>query len=104
MKYIFSAFWEGQEGSFLLWMFWHVILGSIVVRTAGKWESGVMTWLAGIQVVLVSMIAGVYFADNFRMGSSPFKLLRNSMDAPIFQNPNYLSLVTGNGLNPLLQN
>ena len=27
-KYIFSAFWEGQEGSFLLWLFWHVILGS----------------------------------------------------------------------------
>ena len=25
MKYIFSAFWEGQEGSFLLWMFWHSI-------------------------------------------------------------------------------
>jgi cytochrome c-type biogenesis protein CcmF len=24
-KYIFSAFWEGQEGSFLLWMFWNVV-------------------------------------------------------------------------------
>jgi cytochrome c-type biogenesis protein CcmF len=104
MKYIFSAFWEGQEGSFLLWMFWHVMLGTVVVSTAGKWESGVMTWLAGIQVVLVSMIAGVYFADNFRMGSSPFNLLRNTMDAPVFLNPNYLSLITGNGLNPLLQN
>jgi cytochrome c-type biogenesis protein CcmF len=34
MKYIFSAFWEGQEGSFLLWMFWHVILGAAVVFTA----------------------------------------------------------------------
>ncbi|MBK9984009.1 MAG: cytochrome c biogenesis protein CcsA [Saprospiraceae bacterium] len=104
MKYIFSAFWEGQEGSFLLWMFWHVVLGSVVLFTAKKWESGVMTWLAAIQVVLVSMIAGVYFADSFRMGSSPFMMMRNSMDAPIFQNPNYLSMITGNGLNPLLQN
>src|SRR5688572_10278345 len=44
MKYIFSAFWEGQEGSFLLWMFWHVILGFVVIRTAKRWEPGVMTW------------------------------------------------------------
>ena len=50
------------------------------------------------------MIAGVYFADEFRMGSSPFLLLRDTMEAPIFNNPNYLSLVEGNGLNPLLQN
>src|SRR5690606_21184048 len=26
MKYIASCFWEGQEGSFLLWTFWHVVL------------------------------------------------------------------------------
>lgn len=104
MKYIFSAFWEGQEGSFLLWMFWHIVLGSIVVFTAGKWESGIMTWLSVVQLVLVSMIAGVYFADDFKMGSSPFLLLRETMEAPIFMNPNYLSMIEGNGLNPLLQN
>jgi hypothetical protein len=79
-------------------------LEMLSLRTAKKWEPGVMTWLSMIQLVLVSMIAGVYFADNFRMGSSPFLLLRNSMDAPIFSNPNYLSMITGNGLNPLLQN
>jgi len=104
MKYIFSAFWEGQEGSFLLWMFWHIVLGTVVVFTAKRWEAGVMTWLSVVQLILVSMIAGVYFADEFRMGSSPFLLLRDTMEAPIFNNPNYLSLVEGNGLNPLLQN
>jgi cytochrome c-type biogenesis protein CcmF len=25
-RYILAAFWEGQEGSFLLWMFWNVVL------------------------------------------------------------------------------
>src|SRR5687768_6159981 len=104
MKYIFSAFWEGQEGSFLLWMFWHIILGTVVVKTAGRWESGIMTWLGLVQLVLVSMIAGIYFTDDFKMGSSPFLLLRDTMQAPIFSNPNYLSLIEGNGLNPLLQN
>ena len=25
MKYILSSFWEGQEGSTILWLFWHPI-------------------------------------------------------------------------------
>lgn len=104
MKYIFSAFWEGQEGSFLLWMFWHAVLGTAVIFTGKKWESGVMTWLCLVQLVLVSMIAGVHFTDDIKMGSSPFLLLRETMDVPIFTNPNYLSKIEGNGLNPLLQN
>lgn len=104
MKYILSAFWEGQEGSFLLWMFWHVVLGTAVIITARKWEPGIMVWLSLTQVVLVSMILGIYITDDFRLGSSPFILLREALDAPIFSNPNYLSLIEGNGLNPLLQN
>lgn len=104
LKYIFSAFWEGQEGSFLLWMFWHVVLGVVVIFTAKKWEAGVMTWLSVVQLVLVSMIAGIHFTDEIKMGVSPFLLLRDTMQAPIFSNPNYLSMIQGNGLNPLLQN
>jgi cytochrome c-type biogenesis protein CcmF len=103
-KYIFSAFWEGQEGSFLLWMFWHVNLGIAVLFLAKKWAPGVMTWLSLIQAVLVSMIAGIYFADKFKMGSNPFSLLRDTLSAPIFSRPDYLTMIEGNGLNPLLQN
>lgn len=104
MKYIFSAFWEGQEGSFLLWLFWHVVLGLGVLLTAKRWEPGVMTWLSIVQAVIVSMICGIYFTDDLRLGSSPFLLLRQTMEAPIFSNPDYLQLIEGNGLNPLLQN
>ncbi|MBL7917495.1 MAG: hypothetical protein JNM96_03800, partial [Bacteroidia bacterium] len=32
MQYILSCFWEGQEGSFLLWTFWNVVLGLILIR------------------------------------------------------------------------
>ena len=42
IEYIFSAFWEGQEGSFMLWMFWHIILGFILISTAKEWESPVL--------------------------------------------------------------
>ena len=41
----------------------------------------------------------------YKLGSSPFELLRDKMQAPIFSMPNYLdNLVDGTGLNPLLQN
>ena len=29
-QYLLSCFWEGQEGSFLLWSFWHCVLGLIL--------------------------------------------------------------------------
>jgi cytochrome c-type biogenesis protein CcmF len=36
LRYIFSCFWEGQEGSFLLWTFWNVVLGLILRRALNK--------------------------------------------------------------------
>src|SRR5262249_40017148 len=36
--YQFSAFWAGQKGSFLIWLFWGALLGLLVRRTAGKNE------------------------------------------------------------------
>jgi cytochrome c-type biogenesis protein CcmF len=106
-RYIFSAFWEGQEGSFLLWMFWHVILGYILMVTARKWEAPVMAVLCSVQIVIVSMILGVHFGVGdfiFKLGSSPMLLLRETINAPIFQQADYVALLKGNGLNPSLQN
>ena len=42
-KYMLACFWEGQEGSFLLWSFWHCILGLILIKASKKWEAPVMT-------------------------------------------------------------
>jgi len=104
VKYLLSCFWEGQEGSFLLWSIWHCVLGTFLISRAKKWEAPVMTVVSFAQICLATMIAGIYFF-NWRMGSNPFVLLRNEMDAPIFSQPNYLSLIKdGNDLNPLLQN
>nr|MCU0396040.1 cytochrome c biogenesis protein CcsA [Chitinophagaceae bacterium] len=104
VEYLLSCFWEGQEGSFMLWSFWHCVLGWILIARAGKWEGPVMTVVSFAQFTLATMILGVYFF-GFRVGSSPFVLLRNEMEAPIFSRPDYLQFVTdGNGLNALLQN
>ncbi len=110
--YMISCFWEGQEGSFLLWMFWHAILGVILLFSAGKWESRVMAIVCLAQVVLSTMILGVEIGPWFTLGSSPFELLRIAkpelLDIPILATvgkANYLSVIQdGTGLNPLLQN
>lgn len=107
MKFIFSALWEGQEGSFLLWMFWNIVLGTILLVNAKSWETSTLTVMAAIQAVLASMLLGIYigFGDEpSRIGSNPMLLLRQAIDAPIFAQADYLKLIKGNGLSPALQN
>src|SRR6476661_4346412 len=41
-KYLLSCFWEGQEGSFLLWSVWHSVLGLIFIWRQKNWEAPVM--------------------------------------------------------------
>ncbi|MFT4093749.1 MAG: cytochrome c biogenesis protein CcsA [Niabella sp.] len=116
-KYMMSAFWEGQEGSTLLWTFWHCVLGLIVIkREKHGWEAPVMSIVSFAQFFLATMIAGIY-VFGVKIGSNPFILLRESgvLDqAPAMHlnfdpsqpiRPDYLSMVRdGNDLNPLLQN
>lgn len=102
--YIVSGFWNGQEGGFLLWTFWQAVLGNILIWRAKSWEKPVMTVISFSQLFLASMLLGVEFFSA-RIGSSPFLLLRNAVEAPIFSRPDYLSYIKdGQGMNPLLQN
>ncbi len=113
-QYLLSCFWEGQEGSFMLWSFWHCVLGWILIWKAKDWEAGTMTVVSFAQFCLASMLMGLYFW-NAKLGSSPFILLRNDGildNAPIMQDIatgalrlDYLDFVKdGRGLNTLLQN
>lgn len=105
-KYLLSCFWEGQQGSFLLWSFWHGILGLVVIFKGKALESRAMTIIAIVQACLATTVLGIYLPGEIQIGTSPFLLLREQMqNAPIFQQANYLSSITdGNGLNVLLQN
>jgi cytochrome c-type biogenesis protein CcmF len=128
-KYLLACIWEGQEGSFLLWMMWHAVLGIFIISktkknlsqpagilkvprpldknisiSSNEWKAPVMTILGLAQFFLCLMILGVYVKD-VRLGNSLFSLTRNEIDAPIFSQPNYLSLIKdGQGLNVLLRN
>lgn len=112
--YLLSCFWEGQEGSFLLWETWHCVLGLLLIKWAKDWEGGTMSVVSFAQACLSSMLVGLYCWSG-KFGSSPFALLRNEAildNAPIFQaatgaglREDYLRLIKdGQGLNTLLQN
>ena len=104
VHYMIACFWEGQEGSFLIWTLWNALLGFVLIGTNKKWEAPVMTVFSLVQAFLTSMILGLVFGD-FKLGSSPFILMRdvylNNLD--FLLNPNFVPL-DGTGLNPLLQN
>lgn len=101
--YQFSAMWSGQEGSTLLWMFWHGVLGCVLIFKAKDWESPVLSIVALAQVLLGSMLLGIYFF-GYKLGSNPFALMRDTMDIPVFKmNPDWIP-EDGTGLNPSLQN
>ncbi len=104
--YTISSFWQDQEGSFLLWIFWNVILGCVLIFTNRSWEAPVMTVFALVQAFLTSMILGVVIPGlDVKIGSTPFLLLKEVMpDLPVYKmDPNFIPK-DGNGLNPLLQN
>ena len=75
MKYIISSFWEGQEGSTMLWGFWNALLGNILIYTTRKWEGAVMAVYGSVQFFLSAMLIGIYVFD-LQERSNPFKIER----------------------------
>lgn len=110
-RYVFASFWEGQQGSFLLWMFWQIVIGLVLLFRAGKWEAPVMIVFGLVQLWLTSMLWGIVVAlpgmEEFRIGSNPFVLTREHPDLasfPFVKMIGYLENLDGQGLNPALQN
>ena len=91
-KYLLACIWEGQEGSFLLWSIWHVVLGTILILKAREWEANVLCVINVAQVLLMFMLLGLYFGE-VRIGSSAFVFTRNEINGPIFGRADYLSLL-----------
>lgn len=102
--YVISCFWEGQEGSFMIWTLWNAIIGQLLIRKSGDNESGVLLTVSVVQTLLLSMILGVFILPELKVGSSPFMLLKEVLNDPIYSiDPDFIP-EDGTGLNPLLQN
>ncbi|MBU8932689.1 MAG: cytochrome c biogenesis protein CcsA [candidate division Zixibacteria bacterium] len=78
--YLISAFWGGQEGTYLLWVLLMALFGYIVMRHGGRFANWAMVIYSGINLFLLVIMVRL----------SPFAL----MDGVPLE---------GAGLNPLLQ-
>jgi|WetSurMetagenome_2_1015567.scaffolds.fasta_scaffold04498_8 cytochrome c-type biogenesis protein CcmF len=85
-RYLFSTLWAGQEGSFLLWLFWGMLIGLALIRYARHYEDRT---LVIYNLTLASLLL-------ILLRQSPFRALNG---LPPGQLP-----FDGQGLNPLLQN
>ncbi len=79
--YLLSAFWGGQEGTYLLWALLNVLCGYIVIHRAGKLREWAMAVFALVNAFFLFILTQL----------SPFELLP-------------FAAREGAGLNPLLQN
>ena len=81
VHYQFAAFWAGQKGSFLIWLFWSVLIGVLLYRTTGRRQEPT------VMIVYLLTTIGLLF---ILVRESPFVMLG---ETPL----------DGKGLNPLLQ-
>lgn len=104
LRYVFSSFWAGQEGSFLLWIAYTALMGYGLMKWGRSFEAPAMAVIALCQLFLLSMVVGLSFGP-LPIGSSPFSMLADKFpNAPVFaENPNFIP-ADGRGLNDLLQN
>ncbi len=80
LGYLISAFWAGQQGTFLLWILLISVMGQVFIRTARQFENYGMLFINIIQALLLAIL----------VKRSPFELLQHVPP-------------DGAGLNPLLQ-
>lgn len=78
--YQLAAFWAGQKGSFLIWLFWGALIGLPLLKVCGRQEPAVV----GVYLLTLLGLLMILVREN------PFTMLDH---AP----------ADGQGLNPLLQ-
>ena len=116
LRYQISAFWAGQEGSFLLWILMTTAVAGLLVRWSLRAGGGpavdearrsfagpVLAVVSLCQAFLLSMIVGLRLGP-VPVGASPFATLAEKFpDSPMLQVPGFVP-GDGQGLNDLLQN
>lgn len=103
-KYLFSAFYGGQEGSFMLWTLFSFIVGLGLMKWTRKpYKAPVLFVMALTQFFLLSMVVG-WDLEFTQLGASPFRTIADEMpNAPfIIANPDFVP-ADGTGLNDLLK-
>ncbi len=85
-RYLIATFWAGQEGSFLLWLLWGMIVGLPLIRYAQHYEDRTLIVYNVAQLSLLLIL----------LRQSPFRFIADLQPGQV--------PFDGQGLNPLLQN
>lgn len=102
--YKLSCLWEGQEGSFLLWVFWNALFLVFLSFSSERVFIRGVKFLVLIQAFLVSMLLGFAIGEDIEIGSSPFVLLKDRIQSGVYAvNPQFIPS-DGKGMNALLRN
>ncbi|MGD0666375.1 MAG: heme lyase CcmF/NrfE family subunit [Bryobacteraceae bacterium] len=88
--YKFAAWWSGQEGSLLFWMWLLSTYTAVVVFTNRRRHRDMMPWVIGVLTTIE-----VFFLMLNNFVANPFKLLANE--------GLIVKVADGNGLSPVLQ-
>lgn len=102
--YLFSAFYGGQEGSFMLWVICGFLVGIGLIKWTRKpYKAPVMFVMTLTQFFLISMVVGWDLIVT-QIGATPFRTIAQEMaGAPFIQaNPDFVP-ADGSGLNDLLK-
>ena len=64
--YLFSTFWAGQEGTFLLWLLYGTIFGLVLIKTVARKQPLVMMFLMAIHsfILLILLNKSPFAAIN----------------------------------------
>lgn len=87
--YKFSAIWNAQQGSFLLWATTSAAFGILAFRSAGTYQR----WYAATFSVFLGCLCGILAYD------SPFTVMKDAIVGGVVKLPH-----TGVGMTPALQN
>jgi len=104
LRYLVAALWGGQEGSFLVWIFFTVLTALALIRWSPQvYKAPVMFFMMLSIGFLLSMTLG-WDVLGLHLGASPFRTLAEEMpNVPFLQaNPDFVP-VDGRGLNDLLR-
>lgn len=103
-RYLVSALWGGQEGSFLVWIFFTSLTTVGLMKwSPPSYRAPVLLFMTLSLGFLFSMTLG-WDIFGLKVGASPFRTLLDEMpNAPFLQaNPDFIP-VDGRGLNDLLR-
>lgn len=104
MRYLVAALWGGQEGSFLVWIFFTSLTTVGLMKwSPPSYRAPVLLFMTLSLAFLFSMTLG-WNIFGLKIGASPFRTLIEEMpNAPFLQaNPDFVP-ADGRGLNDLLR-